>query len=301
MLNTENIPPNSKERADMSVELEERRAQVEKRMALLLRDIDPTMRELYQTLLEKDAEEGLDEGRQVARLEGFHDYIVVRETTGHEHPSIEAFIAVRKDFPESLISFGAGKRRISLEGEDDPVDDTVADSELGEDDAELELEIEVYEDEGGHLLPAEISADSAASPDEVEDEEVEVEILDETETLAEENLENEKAESPVEEVEDSEKKDTSIPGRINAEAITSKRFSEKRGGYNKDLVDDFLDEVVPFFTEKKYSSEEYDAVIARLKNHSLKGAALRVGFNSQEVDGYVSAMVSELENRKSEK
>lgn len=298
----------------MSAELEERRAQVEKRMALLLRAIDPTMRELYQTLLAKDAEEGLDEERKVSRLEGFHDYIVVREATGHEHPSIDAFISVRKNSPESLISFGTGKRRVPLEGDDDPVDDTVADSDLDGEDV-LEAEIEAYEDEGGNLPPVVISADSASSPDEAdeedkdneEDEDIESETLDTVEAISENNDEEAEDNDAVKEVVEDEKvvepveeKEGSTPGRINAEAITSKRFSEKRGGYNKDLVDDFLDEVLPYFTEKKRSDEEYDSVIDRLKNPSLKGAALRVGFNTQEVDGYISAMISEIENRKSE-
>lgn len=102
----------------MSVTLKERRERAEGRIESLLGNMDEMVRQVYESLLERGADyKELNEKQEVARLEGFHDYIVVREETGVDHPSLEEYIEVKKRLGDELLSFGTGKHRKPIEGE----------------------------------------------------------------------------------------------------------------------------------------------------------------------------------------
>lgn len=102
----------------MSVTLQERRERAEGQIESLLSGMDEMVRQAYESLLERGADyEELTEKQEVARLEGFHDYIIVREETGVEHPRLEEYIEVKKRRGDELISFGTGKHRKPIEGE----------------------------------------------------------------------------------------------------------------------------------------------------------------------------------------
>lgn len=301
----------------MPSELEDRRTHVEAKIEELLERLDETMRQLYTSLLENDEPGDIPEERAVSRLEGYHDYIVVREATGVGHPSFEEFIEVKKSHPESLLSFGTGAHRLEVDDVDD-VDDTVSDEEM-----------ERFEEEGGQLEDEVISADS---PDEAEDTEgavganeaheveefddveesksVEVEespnsVVEEVVTPDEEAVDTSSEEDNSKESSDSSEetpeneKVESQAGRIDSDAIVAKQFTEKRGGYNVDKVDDMLD-TLSTFLRNDHTAEEYKVQIDKLKERDLKGSTFRAGFVASEVDGFVTALIGELENRKEE-
>lgn len=301
----------------MSVELLERREQAERKISELLAEIDGILRQMYVSLLKNDTAESLTEEQAVARLEGFHDYIVVREATGVEHPSLEEFLAVRKDRPGTLLSFGTGVHREVFE-DDDAIDDTVSDEDLR--DLELEDEIETFEGEGGHLPAQEISAASAESADESDEEEdvaveaTENEVVspvvkvaspgpvfssaDSATSAPSADSAPEVAEDDKVEEKETEKVEERVPGRIDSAAIVDKEFTDKRGGYNRDQVDDLLDGVSTFL-ESDHSVEEYGAMVNTLKANQFKTSAFRSGYNPIEVDGFIAAIVAELQNRTS--
>ncbi|MBC9706686.1 MAG: DivIVA domain-containing protein [Enterococcus sp.] len=80
--------------------------------------MDDMIRTAYLTLLESGADyEKLTEKQEVERLEGFHDYIVVREETGVDHPGLEEYIEVKKRLGDELISFSTARHRSPIEGE----------------------------------------------------------------------------------------------------------------------------------------------------------------------------------------
>lgn len=282
----------------MSPELQERREQATQKIAHLLKEIDPTLQKLYELRLLQDDDKGLNEEQLVARLEGFHDYIVVREATGLQHPSLANFLEIRKETPEKLISFGTGKHRKLLEGEDEPIDDTVNDEELAQMEAAiLEPEIETPEQE------TEVSVENDESHvEETKEPEVPVVNTEDKETHnifagGEEVIISGDEESPLAETSTEVKEEaSSVPGRLDAQAVSEKEFSEKRGGYNKDQVDDMLDEVVVFLSKPR-NVEECEKMKETLESLKLKSSALRSGFNSHEVDGYVSAIIAEIQNR----
>lgn len=102
----------------MSVTLNERRERAEGRIESLLEGMDETVQMVYRTLFERGADyDELTEKQEVARLEGFHDYIVVREETGVEHPGLEEYIEVKKRLGDELLSFSTARHRKPIDGE----------------------------------------------------------------------------------------------------------------------------------------------------------------------------------------
>lgn len=96
----------------MSVSLQERRERAEGRIESLLSGMDETVRQVYESLLERGADyRELTPEKEVARLEGFHDYILTRDETGVDHPSLTDYLETKKKFGNEMLSFGTGKHR----------------------------------------------------------------------------------------------------------------------------------------------------------------------------------------------
>lgn len=317
----------------MSEELRNREAQARSAIETLLTGMDASARELYESLLNDDVNHELTEEQSVAQLEGFHDYVVVREALGVEHPTLNDFLDIRRANPESLLSFGTGRRRAEVAENNDVIDDTVSDEEYANEvsyvDAAEEAsavrpeevltdayaspvshgvvdhtespdegELNKYVSEGGAVSDA-VSADS---PDETEPDDGQVETDGEDETANEDEIVEDVAddETPDESSDEEEAQESgaskAIPGRIDATAVATKEFATKRGGYNLDQVDDLLDEVAEFL-KQEHSVEEYQAMVVHLEANQFKASAFSKGFSQAEVDGFVEAIISELRNR----
>jgi len=129
----------------MSASLQERRERVERRLEALLLGLDETVRQVYESLLERGADyDELSPEKSVARLEGFHDYIITREETGVAHPTFSDYLEAKRKFGDEMLSFGTG-RRSAVEEEvvvPAPVEEVVPAVEDAEEDVVLDEFVE---------------------------------------------------------------------------------------------------------------------------------------------------------------
>ncbi len=293
----------------MSADLQERRTRAEGKIKELLSSMDSNVQELYLSLLHDGVEKDhLDDDQEVQRLEGFHDYIIVREETGVAHPSFDDFLKVREENPLKLISFGTGQRRSVEYNEDDletiPDDKMSSLAESGEieiigneedevegfepDDESEENPVEEYTDIVQESIAKEHEKDlsSTKQPEESESDKEKEGISTKAESFFGENSKNDE--------EDKEKAANRNAGRLTQGAVLEKEFANKTGGYNKDAVDDFFDNVASFM-DARHTVEEYSAKIEEMRNTTFKKERFRSGFLPAEVDGFKEAVIGELE------
>lgn len=177
----------------MSASLQERRERVERRLEALLLGLDETVRQVYESLLERGADyDELTPEKSVARLEGFHDYIITREETGVAHPTFSDYLEAKRKFGDEMLSFGTGRHSAqeSVAPVEAPAQAEVEEPEVLEEFAETSLvasdEVEATEEEE---VPSFLADDT--------DEEVEPVVEDDVVESEEEDASTE--EEPVEE------------------------------------------------------------------------------------------------------
>lgn len=165
----------------MSASLQERRERVERRLEALLLGLDETVRQVYESLLERGADyDELSPEKSVARLEGFHDYIITREETGVAHPTFSDYLEAKRKFGDEMLSFGTG-RRSSLETEA-PVEEAPEEVTANNEEEEVVL------DEFVETTPP------VTSNTEVEEQEKETSFLADLNDLQEVNTESDEVE-----------------------------------------------------------------------------------------------------------
>lgn len=309
----------------MSVTLQERRERAESRIESLLGEMDPMVRMVYESLLTHGADHHeLNEKQQVARLEGFHDYIIVREETGVEHPGLEEYIETKKRLGDELISFSTGKHRMPIEGEgpapvlaDEPDEAPAAEEE------EVSAEEVIPAVEVSSEPPATVEAPAVEAPAEKpvrsifaeDDEEVVIESENEEEEtggfvarVPESKPEPDFSELLEADREVREEEASAIveadgndgAPRISASDVVDKDFSMKMGGYDQDEVDDFLDETAAFMRASHSPAAWLEhASFLPSKDFTKKGP-FKKGYAPAEVTEYLKALQVELEIRASE-
>lgn len=167
----------------MSASLQERRERVERRLEALLLGLDETVRQVYESLLERGADyDELTPEKSVARLEGFHDYIITREETGVAHPTFSDYIEAKRKFGDEMLSFGSGRH--STQETVSPVEEAAEELEIVEEFQEPSLvaseEVETTDEDELPSFLADESNDSdevvaVADEEPVVDDEEEVE------------------------------------------------------------------------------------------------------------------------------
>lgn len=300
----------------MSLSLQERELRAEGRIESLLLGLDETVRHAYESLLERAADHAtLTPEQRVARLEGFHDYIITREETHVEHPSLSEYILVKQKFGDMLLSFGNGKHRIPIEGEDTVVgthtpvvEDVEVDDNQSHDDSELHEQIEsALEQEPEVVLVGEVrdvdvenlvlQEDEEATQDEDQSETLgetfDDEVLDTNEVPVFTDEDDVLIDPDSDTVEETE----SDVDRITPSVISDKDFAYKIGGYSVNDVDEYLDDLVAFFDRKDLSAKDYEDKISELEHVSFPKKSFKKGFIPIEVDEFLVEVTNELRLR----
>lgn len=308
----------------MSEDLIQRRNTVQDRTTQLLKGLPEDVVYMHQALLNNDPEEHLTELQQIERMEGYHDYVLICEREKIQSPTLDDFISFYERYPDALLSFGTGKHRVTLPHEEVEVDDTVSDEEFDEsqevhkafnegmpipEDDKLNGESSNYhgEPEIVNQEPVVHEADlknagwsKSDNSDLVQSEPLqnEEENLASSPDKEESSIFEEQPGDSVEDVTETDETDDEerVPGRIDAKAVQEKSFTEKRGGYKMDPVDDFLDEITKIL-ETDHPTEDYTKYIDKIKNTQFKLSKFTAGYDKAEVDGFLSAISAELLNR----
>jgi DivIVA domain-containing protein len=182
----------------MSASLQERQERVERRLEALLLGLDETVRQVYESLLERGADyDELSPEKAVARLEGFHDYIITREETGVAHPTFTDYLKAKEKFGDEMLSFGSGKHSSH---EPEPVVETSVEEEFVSAEEESVSPEESQDEEVTSFLAdlSDLQASEVANDEEPEPAETPA-LVDEDESEEESIVEDEPSEESHEE------------------------------------------------------------------------------------------------------
>lgn len=318
----------------MSATLQERQERAESRIEALLFGMDETVRQVYESLLERGTDyRELTPEKKVARLEGFHDYIITRDATGVDHPSLADYLEAKKKFGDEMLSFGTGKHRdeVIVEAEtvepaeeevvvvDAPAEESPETETLSNDSDKNELPSFLAEDEsdGDNVVSPEADEDSndddepavTAEPEAVveapnttvwddDDDDVVIDpvVSDENEAKAPDTQSFDEVINENDESEEDAKDEAPKVDQITERIIIDQDFATKLGGYTIDDVDDYLDPLAEFF-KSEHSAEEYAAKASEVKNKTFGKKSFKKGFASVEVDAFLDRVSADLEMR----